>query len=387
MFFSYFDTNSYNEEINDLPMMEDKQSIELAMVLYGVDYNMMEEYNEEKPTYEEISDICKNSVKSDNEISSFVSSEIFNKETYPFRERKVKDESCSSGDHEKSNEEGRSCEGQKHIKEEEFPDEDLKNFDIETRGFVDQEKLSEEKDSTEDYGNYGDETHSFQDEKKFVERKCSVGDSGMFDEINRSFVSQKFEENNKLTTDMKPSDLGTHSYNDTGEIYSSFYERLKKSVEETLLSIRKDTEHKSIQASCNDIKKGQSKRQCSKSTRNCSIFPACRFNRLLRKRTHLRVAPAAGVYVAATIEYLINEVFFSQLSVREGRRRKRIDPRLIFMGIQENEDLTKLCQSVWFPSVGGVGKPYFRMRKFRSYKHFTDFCLKYIGRGHSDTQK
>jgi len=88
-------------------------------------------------------------------------------------------------------------------------------------------------------------------------------------------------------------------------------------------------------------------------------FPAGgRMHRFLRRATggRMRVSPAAGVYLAAVLEYLTAEVAELGGNAAKQAKHKRITPHDVAITCHLDEELKALFRGVHFTGAG-LGKP------------------------------
>jgi len=108
-------------------------------------------------------------------------------------------------------------------------------------------------------------------------------------------------------------------------------------------------------------RKSATKKSAKKATGNRSakaglIFPVGRVSSLLRKgRFAKRVSASAGVYAAATLEYLTAELLeLAAKSVLASKKKTtRITPRALTLAVRHDQDLGALLKDVTL-SKGGV---------------------------------
>ncbi len=84
-------------------------------------------------------------------------------------------------------------------------------------------------------------------------------------------------------------------------------------------------------------------KQVSRSSRAGLSFPVGRIARMLKTGRYCqRVGLGAPVYLAAVLEYLVAEILEVSVMVVRQRKKARIVPRFIFMGLVEDEEFKKL---------------------------------------------
>ena len=82
-------------------------------------------------------------------------------------------------------------------------------------------------------------------------------------------------------------------------------------------------------------------------------FPVGRMHRFLHRGKYSeRIAAGAPVYLAAVLEYLVAEVLELSGNAARDNKRKRINPRCIQLAVRNDEELSKLLQTVVIPSSG-----------------------------------
>lgn len=84
-------------------------------------------------------------------------------------------------------------------------------------------------------------------------------------------------------------------------------------------------------------------RQTSRSSRAGLSFPVGRIARMLKDGRYAeRVGIGAPVYLAAVLEYLVAEILEVSVLVVRQKKKARIVPRFIFLGLKEDEEFKKL---------------------------------------------
>ena len=84
-------------------------------------------------------------------------------------------------------------------------------------------------------------------------------------------------------------------------------------------------------------------KQVSRSSRAGLSFPVGRIARMLKTGRYCqRVGLGAPVYLAAVLEYLVAEILEVSVMVVRQRKKARIVPRFIFMGLVEDDEFKKL---------------------------------------------
>jgi histone H2A len=92
--------------------------------------------------------------------------------------------------------------------------------------------------------------------------------------------------------------------------------------------------------------KATKSRQSSRSARAGLTFPVGRIARLLKKgRYSDRVGVGAPVYLAAVLEYLVAEILEVAVMITRQKKKSRIVPRFIYLGLKEDEEFKKLFAS------------------------------------------
>ncbi|KAM5181038.1 histone H2A-like isoform 2-T2 [Mantella aurantiaca] len=95
----------------------------------------------------------------------------------------------------------------------------------------------------------------------------------------------------------------------------------------------------------------------SKSSRSSKAglqFPVGRIHRFLRKGNYAeRIGSGAGIYLAATLEYLCAEVLELSGNAASDNKKSRIMPRHIQLAVRNDEELAKLFTGVTIAD-GGV---------------------------------
>ncbi len=92
--------------------------------------------------------------------------------------------------------------------------------------------------------------------------------------------------------------------------------------------------------------KATKSRQSSRSAKAGLTFPVGRIARMLKKgRYSDRVGVGAPVYLAAVLEYLVAEILEVAVMITRQKKKSRIIPRFIFLGLKEDEEFKKLFAS------------------------------------------
>jgi histone H2A len=92
--------------------------------------------------------------------------------------------------------------------------------------------------------------------------------------------------------------------------------------------------------------KATKSRQSSRSAKAGLTFPVGRISRLLKKGRYAdRVGSGAPVYLAAVLEYLVAEILEVAVMITRQKKKTRIVPRFIFLGLKEDEEFKKLFAS------------------------------------------
>lgn len=101
-------------------------------------------------------------------------------------------------------------------------------------------------------------------------------------------------------------------------------------------------------------KVSKKKHRTSRSARAGVVFPVSRMMRYMRKSiAKRRISPAAPVYVAAVLEYLVAEVVELAGRAAWQNKKSRIIPRHILLAVANDQELHHLLQGVTI-STGGV---------------------------------
>ncbi|XP_053313860.1 late histone H2A.L3-like [Spea bombifrons] len=92
----------------------------------------------------------------------------------------------------------------------------------------------------------------------------------------------------------------------------------------------------------------------SKSAKAGLQFPVGRIHRFLRKGNYAeRIGSGAGIYLAATLEYLCAEVLELAGNAARDNKKSRIYPRHIQLAVRNDDELSKLFDGVTIAD-GGV---------------------------------
>lgn len=84
-------------------------------------------------------------------------------------------------------------------------------------------------------------------------------------------------------------------------------------------------------------------RQTSRSSRAGLNFPVGRIARMLKDGRYAeRVGIGAPVYLASILEYLVAEILEVSVMVVKQKKKARIVPRFIYLGLKEDEEFKKL---------------------------------------------
>ena len=96
-----------------------------------------------------------------------------------------------------------------------------------------------------------------------------------------------------------------------------------------------------------------------RSVRAGLVFPVGRIHRLLKKQFNGPVGETSAVYLAAVLQYLSTEVLDQAALEAQSKKRKRITPRHVYLGIENDEDLKSLCDNtgVIIPESGVKPNP------------------------------
>ncbi len=94
-------------------------------------------------------------------------------------------------------------------------------------------------------------------------------------------------------------------------------------------------------------------RQVSRSSRAGLSFPVGRIARMLKNgRYSQRVGVGAPVYLAAVLEYLVAEILEVSVMVVRQKKKARIVPRFIFLGLKEDEEFRRLFNNTIITGSG-----------------------------------
>ncbi|KAM4699703.1 late histone H2A.1-like [Discoglossus pictus] len=92
----------------------------------------------------------------------------------------------------------------------------------------------------------------------------------------------------------------------------------------------------------------------TKSSKAGLQFPVGRIHRFLKKGNYAeRIGSGAGIYLAATLEYLCAEVLELAGNAARDNKKSRIMPRHIQLAVRNDEELAKLFHGVTIAD-GGV---------------------------------
>ena len=84
-------------------------------------------------------------------------------------------------------------------------------------------------------------------------------------------------------------------------------------------------------------------KQTSRSARAGLNFPVGRIARMLKNGKYAeRVGIGAPVYLASVLEYLVAEILEVSVLVVRQKKKARIVPRFIFLGLREDDEFKKL---------------------------------------------
>jgi len=101
------------------------------------------------------------------------------------------------------------------------------------------------------------------------------------------------------------------------------------------------------------VEKHGFKKRITKSRRAGLLLPVSRFQKRLKKGNYApRVGRGAGIYMAATIEYLCFELLDLAANAAKDNNRKRITPRHIMMAIKNDDELNTLLRDVHVARAG-----------------------------------
>lgn len=100
--------------------------------------------------------------------------------------------------------------------------------------------------------------------------------------------------------------------------------------------------------------KANAKVKRSRSKRAGLLFPVGRIHRLLHRRNYAdRVGAGAPVYLAAVLEYLVNEIMYNAGYAAWRNKKVRITPRHLQLAIRRDKELNKLWSGITI-AQGGV---------------------------------
>lgn len=91
----------------------------------------------------------------------------------------------------------------------------------------------------------------------------------------------------------------------------------------------------------------------TRSRRANITFPVSRITRMLKaQREGGRVNPAAGVFMAAVLEYLTAEIMDLASEEAKSAGKKTVQPRHILVGIRNDEEFNKFLYSATISEAG-----------------------------------
>ena len=94
-------------------------------------------------------------------------------------------------------------------------------------------------------------------------------------------------------------------------------------------------------------------KQVSRSSKAGLSFPVGRIARMLKDGRYCqRVGLGAPVYLAAVLEYLVAEILEVSVMVVRSKKKARIIPRFIHLGLVEDEEFKKLFKPAIINSSG-----------------------------------
>ncbi|XP_068122267.1 late histone H2A.L3-like isoform X2 [Hyperolius riggenbachi] len=115
--------------------------------------------------------------------------------------------------------------------------------------------------------------------------------------------------------------------------------------------------HKMVTLTMSGRGKKPQKAAAAKSSRSSKAglqFPVARIHRFLRKGNYAeRIGSGAGIYLAATLEYLCAEVLELAGNAARDNKKSRILPRHIQLAVRNDEELAKLFAGITIAD-GGV---------------------------------
>ena len=99
--------------------------------------------------------------------------------------------------------------------------------------------------------------------------------------------------------------------------------------------------------------KANKPRQTSRSAKAGLNFPVGRIARMLKTGKYAeRVGIGAPVYLASVLEYLVAEILEVSVMVVRQKKKARIVPRFIFLGMKEDEEFKKLFANTIITGAG-----------------------------------
>lgn len=93
----------------------------------------------------------------------------------------------------------------------------------------------------------------------------------------------------------------------------------------------------------------------SKSVRAGLKFPPGRIGSFIRKmcsKSALRMSDTASVYAAAVLEYVMAEAIRGGVDKQNKKHRHRLLPRNIYLGIHNDDDMSKMFHNITIPGGG-----------------------------------
>ena len=103
--------------------------------------------------------------------------------------------------------------------------------------------------------------------------------------------------------------------------------------------------------------KAQGSKQQSRSQKAGLIFPVGRIARMLKTGRYAeRVGIGAPVYLAAVLEYLVEEILELSFIIVKENKKNRIIPRYIYLGLKSDQELKTLFANSIITSSGVVSE-------------------------------
>jgi hypothetical protein len=138
---------------------------------------------------------------------------------------------------------------------------------------------------------------------------------------------------------------------------SNIHEDKKKKVEHVSLEefVQDDYEPKG--------KKKDKKKPIRKEKKAALTFPVTRIHNGIRNTSSLRVETTAAVFMTATLEYMVLEIFDTIISgmIGDNEKRKRITPRMISFYLNNDQEFVKLLGEVLIREGGSDNKIWYNL--------------------------